>query len=125
MTDGTFKFVSQPAQTANIDWKRVAAGCPVCQGKIQYHTLTAWCLNCGWAMNWETKATTVLATKETFRELTHGMPTVAEDAAELRLLDLALAYALDTQEIHMNDVEKINRLRNMHVRVLRWFREDV
>lgn len=107
-----------------IDWARVAAGCPRCKNTIQYHTLTAWCLKCGWAQNW-TGETTVLATKDTFRELARGMPTVAEDTTDLRLLDLVLAYALDAQAIHMNDVEKINRLRNMHVRVLTWFREDV
>lgn len=108
----------------NIDWKRVATGCPTCKSKIQYHSLTAWCLKCGWAQNW-TGETTVLATKETFRELTHGMPTVAEDAADLRLLDLALSYALDTEAIHMGDPDKRARLGGMLERVLTWFREDV
>lgn len=36
-----------------IDWARVRKGCPRCGDKIQYHSLTAWCLSCGWAKNWD------------------------------------------------------------------------
>lgn len=141
----TYSFVGKPARTGNIDWKRVAAGCPVCRHKIQYHTLTAWCLKCGWAKNWTnespkgtdgydpvnegvptaTAATTGGAMHDALRELKHGMPTVAEDAADLRLLDLALSYACDNEAIHMGDPDKRARLSAMLERVLTWFREDV
>lgn len=36
----------------------------------------------------------------------------------LRLLDLALSYALDNPAIHMNDTDKIAELRRMHAWVL-------
>lgn len=110
----------------NIDWKRVAGGCPVCKSRIQYHTLTAWCLKCGWAMNWTNESPKGTDGYDPVNEgvPTQGMPVVAKDSADLRLLDLALSYALDTQAIHMNDVAKINRLREMHVRVLNWLRGD-
>jgi hypothetical protein len=36
-----------------IDWELIKSGCPRCGLKLQYHTLTVWCLSCGWAMNWD------------------------------------------------------------------------
>lgn len=36
----------------------------------------------------------------------------------LRLLDLALSYALDNPGIHFNDRERLNALREMHTKVL-------
>jgi len=37
----------------------------------------------------------------------------------MRLLDLALSYALDNPAIHMNDPLNLESLREMHVQVLR------
>ncbi len=41
------------------------------------------------------------------------------DRADLRLLDLAISYAMDNPAIHFGDIEKIERLRSMLGQVLR------
>lgn len=41
-----------PKPQPQVDWQRIREGCPRCAGRLQYHSLTAWCLSCGWAKNW-------------------------------------------------------------------------
>jgi ribosomal protein L37E len=35
-----------------IDWERVRAGCPQCGNRVYWHSLSVWCLRCGWGRNW-------------------------------------------------------------------------
>lgn len=38
---------------SGVNWKRINAGCPRCDGPLQHHSLTWWCLRCGLARNWD------------------------------------------------------------------------
>ena len=41
------------------DWALIDAGCPKCGARqggargLHYHSLSVWCLRCGWAKNWK------------------------------------------------------------------------
>jgi len=43
----------------SVDWELIRQGCPRCgaqrggQYGLQFHSLSVWCLGCGWAKNWE------------------------------------------------------------------------
>jgi hypothetical protein len=43
---------------AGIDWALIREGCPRCGAQrggsrgLHWHTLSVWCLGCGWSKNW-------------------------------------------------------------------------
>lgn len=40
-------------------WKLIDGGCPACGASaggrkgVHYHSLSVWCLRCGWSANWQ------------------------------------------------------------------------
>ena len=47
-----------PKERTQIDWELIRSGCPNCGAQrggskgLQFHSLSVWCLNCGWGKNW-------------------------------------------------------------------------
>lgn len=47
----------------STDWALIRAGCPRCGAQrggragLHWHTLSVWCLGCGWSKNWRPETT--------------------------------------------------------------------